>query len=34
MSDLQTVIDAAWDARDSVTLETTGEIRDAVEVAL
>ena len=33
-SDLQATIDAAWEARDSVTLETTGDVRDAVETAL
>ena len=31
---LQNVVDAAWDARDSVNAETTGEVRDAVETAL
>lgn len=34
MSDLQTTIDNAWEARDTVNLETTGEIRDAVNEAL
>ena len=34
MSDLQTTIDAAWDARDTVSFETTGDIRDAVNTAL
>ena len=36
MSDqnLQNAVDAAWDARDSVNAETTGEVRDAVETAL
>ncbi len=36
MSDqnLKSIIDAAWDARDGVNTETTGEIRDAVEAAL
>jgi 2,3,4,5-tetrahydropyridine-2-carboxylate N-succinyltransferase len=34
MSDLQTTIDAAWDARDTVSFETKGDIRDAVETAL
>ncbi len=33
-SDLQATIDAAWEARDTVNLETTGDIRDAVENAL
>ncbi len=31
---LQATIDGAWDARDTVNLETTGEIRDAVNDAL
>jgi 2,3,4,5-tetrahydropyridine-2,6-dicarboxylate N-succinyltransferase len=31
---LQTIIDAAWDARDTVNQATTGEIRDAVVTAL
>ncbi len=31
---LQAIIDAAWDARDSVSVATTGEIRDAVGSAL
>ncbi len=31
---LQATIDGAWDARDTVSLETTGEIRDAVNDAL
>ncbi len=31
---LQATIDGAWDARDAVNLETTGEIRDAVNDAL
>lgn len=34
LSNLQPIIDAAWEARDSVTLSTKGEIRDAVEAAL
>ena len=33
-SDLQTVIDAAWENRDSITVSTKGEVRDAVEAAL
>jgi 2,3,4,5-tetrahydropyridine-2-carboxylate N-succinyltransferase len=33
-SDLQTTIDAAWEARDTINLETTGEVREAVEEAL
>ena len=32
--DLQNAVDAAWDARDSVNANTSGEIRDAVETAL
>ena len=32
--ELQNVIDAAWDARDSINAETTGDIRSAVETAL
>ncbi len=31
---LQTTIDAAWDAREHVSLATTGEVRDAVNEAL
>ena len=31
---LQATIDGAWDARDAVNLETTGEVRDAVNDAL
>ncbi len=34
MSDLQTTIDAAWDARDTISFETKGAVRDAVETAL
>ena len=30
-SDLQTTIDEAWETRDNINLETTGEIREAVE---
>ena len=33
-SDLQTTIDEAWETRDNINLETTGEIREAVEEAL
>jgi 2,3,4,5-tetrahydropyridine-2,6-dicarboxylate N-succinyltransferase len=33
-TDLQTTIDAAWEARDTINLETTGDVRDAVEAAL
>ena len=28
------IIEGAWEARDNVTLETTGELRDAVHAAL
>ena len=34
MSELQTIIEAAWDARDTVNSATKGEVRDAVESAL
>jgi 2,3,4,5-tetrahydropyridine-2-carboxylate N-succinyltransferase len=34
MSDLQSTIEAAWDARDGVNATTTGAVRDAVEAAL
>ena len=35
MSDqLQTTVEAAWDDRDSINFETTGDIRDAVTHAL
>jgi len=33
-SDIQTTIDAAWEARDQITLSTKGEVREAVEAAL
>ncbi len=33
-SDLQSTIDAAWDARDTLDLTTQGAVRDAVETAL
>jgi 2,3,4,5-tetrahydropyridine-2-carboxylate N-succinyltransferase len=33
-SDLQTTIDAAWDARDTLSTATKGAVRDAVEAAL
>lgn len=33
-TELQTIIDQAWDDRDSVSTETTGKIRDAVETAI
>lgn len=34
LADLQPVIDAAWENRDSISPATTGETRDAVEAAL
>jgi 2,3,4,5-tetrahydropyridine-2-carboxylate N-succinyltransferase len=34
MTDLQNAIETAWDNRDEVTLETQGEVRDAIEAAL
>lgn len=34
MTDLQTTIEAAWEARDTLGLTTTGAVRDAVETAL
>ncbi len=33
-TDLQTVIDTAWEARDAVNFETTGEVREAVLEAM
>ena len=33
-SDLQKTLDDAWEARDSVSPETTGAVRDAIEAAL
>lgn len=33
-TDLQTTIEAAWDARDTLGLATTGAVRDAVETAI
>ena len=33
-TDLQAIVDAAWDARDGVSAATTGEVRNAVEQAL
>ncbi|MDF1794130.1 MAG: 2,3,4,5-tetrahydropyridine-2,6-dicarboxylate N-succinyltransferase [Thalassobaculaceae bacterium] len=33
-SDLQSVIDAAWDNRDGISVATKGEVRDAVEATL
>jgi len=34
MSDLQSAVEAAWDARDGVNVKTAGAVRDAVEAAL
>ena len=34
MSDLQSVIEAAWDARDGVSASTQGAVREAVDAAL
>ena len=34
MTDLQTTIEAAWEARDTLGLTTTGAVRDAVETAI
>jgi 2,3,4,5-tetrahydropyridine-2-carboxylate N-succinyltransferase len=34
MTDLQTTIEAAWDARDTLGLTTTGAVREAVETAI
>jgi 2,3,4,5-tetrahydropyridine-2-carboxylate N-succinyltransferase len=34
MSDLQGIIEAAWDARDGIGVATTGAVRDAVDSAL
>jgi 2,3,4,5-tetrahydropyridine-2-carboxylate N-succinyltransferase len=31
---LETAVEAAWDARDGITLKTTGEVRDSVDAAL
>ncbi len=33
-SDLQATIDTAWEARDTINLETTGAVREAIETAL
>ena len=33
-TELQKTIDAAWDARDGINLETKGEVREAVNDAL
>ena len=33
-ADLAKIIDAAWDARDTLNTSTKGEVRDAVETAL
>jgi 2,3,4,5-tetrahydropyridine-2-carboxylate N-succinyltransferase len=34
MSDLQSIIEKAWDDRDAINFSTKGEVRDAVETAL
>lgn len=34
LSALETTLNAAFDARDTVSTATTGEVRDAVELAL
>ncbi|MBU1462238.1 MAG: 2,3,4,5-tetrahydropyridine-2,6-dicarboxylate N-succinyltransferase, partial [Alphaproteobacteria bacterium] len=34
MTDLQSIIDAAWEDRANVSLTTTGAVRDAVNAAL
>ena len=34
MTDIQTTIEQAWEARDKVNLETRGQVRDAVDAAL
>src|SRR5665213_3095376 len=34
MSDLQSTIEAAWDARDGVNVSTTGAVRVAVDAAI
>jgi len=34
MKDLQTVIDQAWDDRDSLGIDTKGEVRQAVDAAI
>jgi len=31
---LETAIEAAWDARDTITIETKGEVRDAIETTM
>jgi len=31
---LETAIEAAWDARDSITVDTKGEVREAIEDTL
>jgi 2,3,4,5-tetrahydropyridine-2-carboxylate N-succinyltransferase len=31
---LETAIEAAWDARDTITPDTTGEVREAIEDTL
>ncbi len=34
MTDLQTAIETAWDNRETINLDTTGEVRDAIDAAL
>ena len=34
LEQLETTIDAAFEARDTISLTTTGDVRDAVEAAL
>ena len=34
LAELQPVVDAAWDDRDTISTTTTGEVRDAVEATL
>ena len=34
MTDLQSAVEAAWEARDTVSTSTTGKVRDAVEETL
>ena len=31
---LETAIEAAWDARDTITVDTKGEVRDAIETTM
>ena len=34
MTELQVIIEEAWDNRDQVTIETKGQIREAIEATL